>query len=294
METDMTFNRYMRGMSNGGRVMARPGEVLDDDALMAVAPSIFATEAHSSRSDRFAAIPTSTVVAGLRNEGVDPFFAQQARSRIVGKSEFTKHMLRLRHRSLANAQGEAFEIILINANDGTSSYQMIPGFFRFVCANGLMVGDTFNAVKVRHSGDAVGNVIEGAYSVLEEAPKVAEAVDRFKSVRLGDPEALLLAQAAHEMRFPNAYLEGEAAVAAPVEASKLLRPRRSADREQDLWTTFNVLQENVVRGGQVGHVRDANNRLRRKSTRAVAGIDQSKALNRALWTLTERMADLKA
>ena len=34
--------------------------------------------------------------------------------------------------------------------------------------------------------------------------------------------------------------------------------------------------------------------MRRRSVREVAGIDQNRNLNRALWMLTERMAELKA
>ena len=54
-----------------------------------------------------------------------------------------------------------------------------------------------------------------------------------------------------------------------------------------------MVQENVIRGGISGRVRTADGRTRRQRTRAVAGIDQKKALNRTLWTLTEKMAELK-
>nr|WP_236045356.1 MULTISPECIES: DUF932 domain-containing protein [Pseudooceanicola] len=284
----------MRGMSNGGVISARTGEVLSNEELQKVVPSIFATEAHESRSARFAPIPTASVLDGLRAEGFDPFFAQQARTRIEGKQEFTKHMLRLRHRSLARANGEAFEVILVNANDGTSSYQMLPGFFRFVCANGLMVGDTFEEVKVRHTGDAVHEVIEGAYRVLEEAPRVTAQVDAFKGLTLNQDEQRAFAEAAHILRFPTAHPEQiEEAKPAPITAEMLLRPRRRDDLAENLWTTFNVVQENVIRGGQRSRVRDANNQIRNVSSRAVKGIDQNKALNRALWTLAERMTELK-
>ena len=198
-------------------------------------------------------------------------------------------MLRLRHRGMRNAEGHAFEIILVNANDGTAAYHMIPGFFRFVCTNGLMVGETFEDVKVRHSGNAVGEVIEGAYRVLGEAPQIVDQVQRFQSLRVTDNERLALAEAAHVLRF------GEREEArTPIKAADLLRPRRSADRETDLWTAFNVVQENVIRGGQRGRVTDANGQRRNARVREVAGIDQNKALNRALWTLTERLAELKA
>lgn len=288
----MTFHRYMRGMSNGGHI-SRRNEPITDDELRALVPSIFATEAHESRSGRFAVIPTIDVLNGLRKEGFDPFFAQQANTRVPGKGDFTKHMLRLRHQSLANDEGQAFEIILVNANDGTSAYQMIPGFFRFVCANGLMTGDTFNEVKVRHTGDAVGEVIDGAYTVLNEAPRVCDQVAQFKGLRLADGERDAFAEAAHMLRFPSAYDE-EAPKPSIITAQALLSPRRRDDAGADLWSTLNVVQENVIRGGQRGLVRDANGCRRRASTREVKGIDQNKALNRALWTLAERMTELKA
>ena len=284
----MMFNRYMRGMSNGG---IATGEALTNAELQARVPSIFAAEAHESRSARFTPVPTIQVLDGLRAEGFEPFYAQQARSRIEGKAAFTKHLVRLRHRGLTNGENEAFEIILVNANDGTSSYQMIPGFFRFVCANGLMAGETFNEVKVRHSGDAVSEVIEGAYTVLEEAPRVTEAMSRFKGIALEDPERLALAEAAHMLRFPKAH-EAQP-TPAPVQADALALPRRREDRATDLWTAFNVVQENVIRGGQRGMVR-TDRGYKRRTVREVSGIDQGKALNRALWTLTERMAELKA
>lgn len=282
----MGFNRFMRGMNVSGHAS---GEALTDDELRAAVPSIFATEAHESRSTRFAPVPTITVLQGLRGEGFEPFSAYQARTRIEGKAEYTKHMVRLRHRSLVSSQGDAFEIILINANDGTSAYQMIPGFFRFVCANGLMCGDTFSEVKVRHSGDAIGQVIEGAYTVLEDAPVVADQVSRFKGITLSDAERNILAESAHGLRFPT---EGDASVA-PITPEALLRPRRSGDGAADLWTAFNVVQENVIKGGQRGRVINSNGRPAKRTTRAIQGIDQNRALNRALWLLTERMAELK-
>lgn len=289
----MSFHHhYMRGMKAGSRVYGRHGEALTNEQLQAAVPSIFAVEAHESRSERFAVVPTITVLDGLRAEGFEPFSAVQARTRVEGKADYTKHMVRLRHRSLASVEGDAFEIVLVNANDGTSAYQMIPGFFRFVCENGLLAGQTFNEVKVRHSGNAIGEVIEGAYRVLEDAPLVAEQVGRWKSIPLKDAEREALAVAAHALRFPEAHeAEGKQA---PVEPEALLRPRRSSDRATDLWTAFNVVQENTLKGGLRGRVLDANGRPQRRTTREVAGIDQSRSLNRALWMLTERMAEIKA
>ncbi len=58
------------------------------------------------------------------------------------------------------------EIILLNSHDGTSSYQMLPGYFRFVCQNGCVCGQSLGEVRVPHRGNVVDRVIEGAYEVV--------------------------------------------------------------------------------------------------------------------------------
>ena len=78
--------------------------------------------------------------------------------------------------------------------------------------------------------------------------------------------------------------------AAPVTESQLLMPRRFEDRRDDLWTTFNRVQENLVKGGLQGR----NRAGRATTTRPVQGIDQNVKLNRALWLLAEEMRRLKA
>ena len=119
----------------------RSDHPLSDDQIAAVAPSIFAEAAHDSRSERYAYIATRVILDRLRLEGFQPFMVAQTRVRNEGRRDYTKHMLRLRPAGQIDA-GEAKEIILLNSHDGTSSYQMLAGMFRFVCKNGLVVGDT--------------------------------------------------------------------------------------------------------------------------------------------------------
>ena len=76
----------------------------------------------------------------------------------------------------------------------------------------------------------------------------------------------------------------------PVTESQVLRPRRAADSARDLWSTFNVLQENHVRGGLPARMKNG----RRQSTRPAEGLDTSVKINRVLWMLAEEMRRLKA
>jgi hypothetical protein len=269
------------------------GRSLTEDELRKLAPSIFATEAHASRSDRFAAIPTIEVLRGLAKEGFHPVGAKQSVARLDDRRDFTKHLIRLRR--LDNLEqyrvGDTVcEMLLKNANDGTSAYDLLAGLFRICCLNSMVSQTgTIDSVKVRHSGDVTHKVIEGTYRVLGEAQKALAAPAEWSTQRLDRDEQQAFAAAAHVLRFGDA--DGE--VTTPILPEQLLRPRRVEDRNNDLWSTFNVVQENVIKGGLHGIGRDANNRHRRVTTRPVNGIDQDVKLNKALWVLAERMAQLK-
>src|SRR3546814_13627532 len=97
----------------------------------------------------------------LRKKGFQPFMVTQTRTRHEDRRDYTKHMIRLRHASQINARGEANEIILLNSHDGTRSYQMLAGLFRFERSNGLVCCHTLAEVRVPHTGAVAAQVIDG-------------------------------------------------------------------------------------------------------------------------------------
>ncbi|MDY4313329.1 DUF932 domain-containing protein [Pectobacterium actinidiae] len=262
----------------------RSDSPLSDDQIHRVAPSIFAEAPHESRSQRYAYIPTATVLTELRKEGFQPFMVTQTRTRHEDRRDYTKHMIRLRHASQINARGEANEIILLNSHDGSSSYQMLAGMFRFVCSNGLVCGDTVADVRVPHKGDVAGQVIEGAYQVLHGFDRALESRESMQAITLHDSEAEVFARAALSLKYDDPDKP------APITESQILMPRRFDDRRPDLWSVFNRTQENLTKGGL--HGRSANGR--RQQTRPVQGIDSDIRLNRALWLLADGLRQLKA
>lgn len=264
--------------------------------IAAFAPSAMAVSQHSSRSDRYTYIPTSEVIAGMERAGFLPFSATQSRCRDAERRDYTKHLIRFRQMSdiqRAAVVGELVpEIVLVNAHDGTAAYSLMAGIWRFVCGNGMMVSDsTLASIHIRHSGDIVGQVIEGSLAIAGQSQKALEHVGNWQRLQLTSGEQSAFAEAAHTLRFGDS--EGETHT--PITAAQLLHLRRHEDSGTDLWRTFNRVQENVIRGGLSAVARDENGRrLRRVSTRQVKGIDQDIKLNRALWQLAERMAELKA
>lgn len=255
---------------------------LSDEQITAVAPSIFAEEKHASRSERYTYIPTSDVLRGLRKEGFSPFMVCQTRTRDDAKRDHTKHMIRLRHASQIDGK-EANEIILLNSHDGSSSYQMLSGVFRFVCSNGMVCGDILSDIRIRHKGNIVDNVIEGAFRVLDDFELVNGQKNGMKLLTLNEGEQAAFARAALTLKYDTELTP------APITENQILRPKRMEDRSDDLWTTFNRVQENLIRGGLRG--RSATGQV--STTREVKGIDQNIKLNRALWVLAEEMRKIK-
>jgi len=268
----------------------RSSSPLSDEQIRRVAPSIYAEQAHGSRSSRYAYIPTSEILSSLRREGFLPFMVTQGGTRDEEKAGFTKHMLRLRHQSALNLSvGETFnEVVLVNSHDGTSSYQLMAGMFRLVCSNGMVVGagGGFDEVRVKHSGDVTSQVIDGCIEILNRLPEVSEQVRDWSGLALSSGEQSAFAKAALALRYEDAD--------APITYDKLLTVRRRDDATPTLWNTLNTLQENVIRGGIGYTLRDEQGRRKQmRRTGEVRAIDQNVKLNKGLWVLAEEMRKLK-
>ncbi|EOX0647687.1 TPA: DUF932 domain-containing protein [Morganella morganii] len=265
----------------GNANIIRRDRPLTSEELYRAVPSIFGDNKHESRSDRYTYIPTITLLESLQKEGFQPFFACQTKVRDVSRREHTKHMLRLRREGQITGK-QVPEIILLNSHDGSSSYQMLPGLFRFVCQNGLITGQTFGEVRVPHKGDVAEKVIEGAYEVLGLFDRMDEQRDTMQSLLLPPHAQQALAHAALTYRFGEDHQ--------PVTPEQILTPRRYEDNTPDLWATYQRIQENLIKGGLSGR----NAKGKRSHTRAVNSIDGDVKLNRALWVMAENMLQMAA
>ncbi|BEA13116.1 hypothetical protein VEE26_36230 [Escherichia coli] len=266
------------GSLGGYANQIRRDRPLTHEELMHYVPGIFGEDKHTSRSQNYTYIPTITVLESLQREGFQPFFACQTRVRDPGRRGYTKHMLRLRRAGEINGE-HVPEIILLNSHDGTSSYQMLPGYFRFVCQNGCVCGQSLGEVRVPHRGNVVDRVIEGAYEVVGVFDRIEEKRDAMQSLILPPPARQALAQAALTYRYGDEHQ--------PVTTADILTPRRREDYGKDLWSAYQTIQENMLKGGISG--RSAKGK--RIHTRAIHSIDTDIKLNRALWVMAETLLE---
>jgi hypothetical protein len=155
-----------------------------------------------------------------------------------------------------------------------------------------MVADsTTGSLSVHHTGNIVDRVIEGSFEIIGQSNKALAVSQEWGRLELSAGEREIFAEAAHTVRFA----EADGTVDTPITVAQLLAPRRRDDAGNSLWETFNRVQENAVKGGLSARAarKPGERRGRMVTTREVKGIEQDVKLNRALWQLAERMAELK-
>ena len=256
-------------------------KVLERSDIERKAPSFYATAPRSDVSDRYAFLDTAAIARTLWGLGWMPTSIEEMRANKTENYGFQKHMIRFSHPDFSNRE-ERIELVGVNSHNRACPFEFMAGVFRLVCSNGMIAqtGD-FGSFKIRHIGDISDQVQRGVERIAVESKVIATRMGEFKEIQLSRDEQVVYAG------IVNGFVNGDSP---PITNQRLLTTRRSVDRDKnDLWTTYNVVQENLMKGG----LRGFNSKNRRTTTRPIKNIDRNIKLNQALWSLTEKMAELK-
>jgi hypothetical protein len=250
-------------------------------------PSIQQTSKHPlTTSEKYSFIPTTQVLDVLAGHGWHPVTASEARVVKEENRGYQRHMIRLRNKPGSENTlevGDALpEIVLVNSHRGDASLWLYAGLLEKICTNGLIidrgVAEHYGVPYRGYTDDRVEDAIRGIVNFFPTALTRREAM---KNIRLGRDEQLRFASVAVELKF----FAGTQAVA-PVD---VLRVRHAGQSEPTLWNTFNVVQENLMRGGIPQRSRTGKT-LR---TRRVQAIGTEIQLNQVLWKLAETMVQAR-
>lgn len=264
-------------------------QIITEEYLRKQAPSVFSTQSHAKTSEKYAVIPTIECIVGLQKAGFYPVSAKETKCRLADNRPFAKHMIRFRREEFLDIKnltpGKDFipEIVMSNSHNGTSSYQLRAGIYRLVCSNGLIVGNDLFYRKVRHQGNVIEKIVESAGEIIDIIPSAIKIVDEWKKIKLTPVQQTIYAESASLLRWDEDKNF--------VSPERMLAPIRLEDQSVDLWTTYNIVQEKIIRGGLSYFDRE---RMRRGSTRSVTSVSENAKLNIALWNLTEKMQKLVA
>ncbi len=264
--------------------------------------SVMSDRSSDKTSDRYSFVPTYKVINLLENNGWMVNSARETNSkRNVG---FQKHIVRFRKAVDQNRQLEIDEIIpeiiLTNAHDGTTRFNVMSGFERCWCSNQCTVSEsTIRSHQVTHIGYTDLKILNAVDNIMSETPKVIDSIHRFKDIKLDDNNRWMMAEMALDILFDkDKWMKYNK----DYTIKRLIQPQRMQDNEKNLWNTFNTIQERFIKGGrylisneEIAMAKmygwDMDN-LGAEKVRKVKSIDRDIQINRDLWELTENMEEL--
>ncbi len=236
-------------------------KVLEKNDFEKFAPSVLTTEPSGNVSNKYSFANSLRLINDLKKNSWLPVRAQEAGTSKPEREGFQKHIVHFRNPDLGLHNGLHPEIIMTNSHDAKSSFQLRAGVFRLVCSNGLITGEEFMpAVRIRHINYDFSEVKNAVSHLTDNIPVVMGTIEQFKSTDFSSKSLRKdFELKAAQIRWPKAK-----------SVSGLLVVKRLADKENNLWNAFNIVQENLIQGG---------------GAKAIKSIDRIVKMNTTLWDL---------
>ena len=253
------------------------------------APLIFAeAPTNPDVSDKYLFVNTETIIDDLEKLGWLPVQAAQRKARKKEGTIFSKHMVAFQNPDIkitSKDGDDAFpRILLTNSHDGMQAFKFSVGIFRLVCSNGLVVADEqFSDFKIKHKGYSFGELRNVVKQAVEDLPNRVQVMNDMRDRTLTQTEKEKLAIDAMLIRAGIKPNSEEAAKfnydAETIE--DILEPKRDADKGDDLWKVFNVIQEKITQGEFHAALKGAKVRKVRK----IKSFEKDMKVNKELFKL---------
>jgi hypothetical protein len=201
------------------------------------------TQAHFTErnEDRYSGIKTADIVSALEPQGWTVLSAS-ARNKYKGDKDEAYHVTKLENDRYKFSSTENLNIVLINSNDGSSSFIIKIGIFRTVCSNGLIVGDDLiEPLYIPHKGYITKMIPDVLDIYLHKALNhIENKIDIMKNKMISYQDQLIFAEKAFLLKHEISKYY--------TDPNQLLKTVRDEDNGSDLWTIYNVVQEHLIHG----------------------------------------------
>jgi len=251
------------------------------------APAVFSKEYHPNRSSRYSFLSTEEILDAMIKLGWKPSYAKQ-----TGKNQFGRHLVRLENDNLSNVikiEGLKPQIIVDNSHDGFSQASIHAGIFRLICTNGLVasIPGMYDNFKFKHVGINAEELKQSMERLADNYSMIGPHLNNMMNFDLTREMQEDFAIKAVALREPWRFMENDKVMTNKVtklnDIKDILTPKRGADQGEDLWRTFNVIQEKLVNGGY----KRLSDKGRASKTRALMNPGRDVNFNKGLWELAE-------
>ena len=222
---------------------------LTKDQIKNSTPLVFVdTPTNPDVSDKYLFVNTETIIDDLDRLGWIPVQAAQRKSIKKEGTIFSKHMVAFQNPNIKITSQDGDDayprILLTNSHDGMQAFKFSVGIFRLVCSNGLVVADEkFSDFKIKHKGYTFGELRNVVKQAVEDLPNRVQVMNDMKNRILTEDEkrkmaldAMLIRAGVKELQYDEETI------------TDILEPKRDADKGDNLWKVFNVIQEKITQG----------------------------------------------
>lgn len=245
--------------------------MMNIEQLKQITPAVFATSPSTKMSDKYVFVPTLDIVEKFEKEGWTVATAKQ-----TGKTIHGVHELRLRNGSLPQVGDSIVEAIIRNSHNGQATFSVSAGLHRLVCSNGLTVPTSLSeSFNIRHQRFDIQDVKSLTESFAERLPVIQGSVERMMNRELTMKEKIEFIKKAINVRWKSG------SVPTSLDVMSIVHPRREEDNKNDLWTVFNVIQENFTQGG-LKYTTDKGRNTELKGLKSIMAVHN---VNTKLWEL---------
>jgi hypothetical protein len=190
--------------------------------------------------------------------------------------QVTQHFVKLTHPDLnlnvkSKNEGKS-QLSISNKVCGSSALSMDLGVYRQVCSNGLWAMDTAWENNISHTKRSFDNLPNIIHSTINNINEFMEKLNQMANVDLNDDEMNNLAERAARLRFGD-NVERHI-------INQLLDVRRNEDRDNDLYTVYNRVQEGLIKNNVLID-------LHGKLLSGVNNIKEDIEINKQLFQLVE-------
>jgi hypothetical protein len=252
---------------------------------LAISNSFVQNQTHATKSERFIPIQPLDIAQRLENYGFHLVDLKSGLARNPDRADFQNTIARYRHADAFKIQSGGRELymdLVFKVPHLYGAIQCFVGTFRQVCSNGLTVGTKFVTGRVGHTGNALNQLELLIPTMVSQHDQLVDTIREMQARNVTPSELAQLASGVASIRLADTENVTK------VFAQDLLHVRRGEDRQSDLFTVINVIQENVIRHGlryqttntnEQGIVNIRNNNARPVKESSLKSID----LNASIW-----------
>jgi hypothetical protein len=232
------------------------------------------TQTNHLGSSKFGFISSEKLVNELskHNLELDKVVEMKLKKNKAERQGFQKH--RMLFNTGFKTKDGMLQLLVTNSHEGSSALRFQLGFYRFVCSNGLVIGNTvINPISLRHTVKHTEQLNDTISMVMNQKTKVFESIDELQNKTMNNEQFKKFTQDALELR---GYDKNKYGILVPSYEIK-----RIDDIGTDAFTAMNVVQENILRTGFKAYT-DKNEKV---TMRAIKSLDEQNRINTGLWDL---------